>query len=111
MKVAHTLRPRPAIKPALAVEDRVSLEDTPHLTKTPWELGRHKKQKSLKIVDFQIPTKIFKTLPKEVYSCIIAHLEQIHLHREQACPACYLKDLHSLSLVSRAWDKATRAQM
>ncbi|KAH8732588.1 hypothetical protein GQ44DRAFT_745751 [Phaeosphaeriaceae sp. PMI808] len=50
-------------------------------------------------------------LPKEVYECIVAQLEQLHRHGNQACQSCYLNDLYSLSMVSRAWVKTTTFQM
>lgn len=88
--------------------------DIPHLTKTPWEADRHKKRaswrKSVK-VEHQFPAQIFKNLPREVYDCILAQLEQIHLGQDQPCPNCYLADLANLSLVNRAWDKATTSPM
>lgn len=49
----------------------------------------------------------FKALPPEVYDCILQHLRQFHEDpRSQSCQACYLRDLCSLSLTNRAWDKA-----
>lgn len=54
---------------------------------------------------------ISKTLPKEVLECIITQIETMHLERSEACLSCYLGDLHSLSLVSRAWEKAARSRM
>ncbi|KAF2828636.1 hypothetical protein CC86DRAFT_444791 [Ophiobolus disseminans] len=86
----------------------------PHLTKTPWELERHKKRsrwRRSKVVENELPVAVFKILPKEVYQCIVVQLEQIHLRQTESCSSCYLRDLHSLSLVSRAWDKATTSRM
>ncbi|KAF1365330.1 hypothetical protein EJ07DRAFT_75800, partial [Lizonia empirigonia] len=54
---------------------------------------------------------IFKRLPREVYECIVAQLDQVHLQDDQACQPCYLRDLHSLALTSRAWDRAATLQM
>lgn len=87
--------------------------ETPHLTKTPWELERHKKQSLWRRskVAYQFPTFYFKNLPKEVYDCLVTQLEQIYLRDERACPSCHLRDLYNLSLVSRAWDKAVGPQM
>ncbi|CAO2647905.1 Nn.00g088270.m01.CDS01 [Neocucurbitaria sp. VM-36] len=87
--------------------------DIPHLTKTPWELERHKKNSTWRRSkpSYQLPAHIFKILPKEVYDCIVVQLAQIHLGQDQACSSCYLKDLYNLSLTSRMWDKAATAQM
>ncbi|KAF2633676.1 hypothetical protein BU25DRAFT_10778 [Macroventuria anomochaeta] len=87
--------------------------DVPLLTKTPWEVERYKRNSTWRRSGLQaeFPAHIFKTLPREVYNCIVAQLEQIHLQQDQACPSCYLHDLHSLSLTSRAWDRAATLQM
>ncbi|KAH7077697.1 hypothetical protein BKA63DRAFT_270205 [Paraphoma chrysanthemicola] len=88
--------------------------DVPHLTKTPWELERNKKHSSWrksKAEEPSFPAHFFERLPKEVYECIVAQLDHIHLRHERACPSCYLRDLYSLSLVSRTWDKATTTPM
>ncbi|KAF1836229.1 hypothetical protein BDW02DRAFT_494125 [Decorospora gaudefroyi] len=85
----------------------------PRSTKTPWELERSKKISSWRRRKpvYVFPAHIFKDLPREVYDCIVAQLEQIHLGLDQACPSCYLRDLRSLSLTSRTWDKAASAAM
>lgn len=49
---------------------------------------------------------LFNRLPREIYDCIIAQLEQVYLGQGQECPSCYLKDLHSLSLTSQSWYRA-----
>lgn len=87
---------------------RPQSSDIPHLTKTPWEVGRYKKNSTWRrsTQKREFPAHIFEKLPREIYECIVTQLEKIHLHRDQACPSCYLRDLHSLSLTSRAWDKA-----
>ena len=49
----------------------------------------------------------YKVLPPEVYDCILEHLREIHENpRSQSCHTCHLRDLYSLSLANRAWDKA-----
>ncbi|KAF1841952.1 uncharacterized protein K460DRAFT_388761 [Cucurbitaria berberidis CBS 394.84] len=60
---------------------------------------------------YNMPHLDWDRLPREVYDCIVAQLEQIHLDHDRACSSCYLKDLYSLSLTSRMWDKAATAQM
>lgn len=87
--------------------------DIPRLTKTPWELERHKKNSTWRRskAPYEFPAHIFKRLPKEVYDCIVAQLEQIHIGHDQASSSCYLNDLYNLSLTSRMWDKTTTAQM
>ncbi|KAL1389670.1 hypothetical protein HDK64DRAFT_336722 [Phyllosticta capitalensis] len=55
---------------------------------------------------------IFRQLSKEIYACIMRQLEVLHFGKgANSCTACYLRDLHSVSLTSRVWDKASRAHM
>lgn len=53
------------------------------------------------------PRVYFQNLPPEVYDCI---LQQLRVSHEdpwlQSCQTCYMRDLCSLSMTSRAWDKA-----
>ncbi|KAH6545739.1 hypothetical protein HBI81_008770 [Parastagonospora nodorum] len=85
--------------------------ETPHITKTSWwGLERHRRQRP-ETAKSRLPANMFRHLPREIYDCIIAQLEIIHLDQERPCSACNLRDLHSLSLVSRAWDKATVTPM
>jgi hypothetical protein len=110
--VARIIQPRPTIRSASAAEDTTHpVWHEPHLTQTSWELERHKRQRHPKSVEVQLSETIFKALPREVYECIISQLEQVHLGEDEPCPACQLRDLHSLSLVSRAWDKVTISHM
>ncbi len=49
---------------------------------------------------------VFRALPPEVYDCILLQLRVVHeTPGSQSCQTCYLRDLCSLSLTSRAWDK------
>ncbi|CAA9966314.1 hypothetical protein PTMSG1_09673 [Pyrenophora teres f. maculata] len=50
-------------------------------------------------------------LPREVYDCIVAQLEHIHLDNDQPCPSCYLRDLNSLARTNRVWHKAANTAM
>lgn len=110
---AQILEPRATIRSTLAAGKPVYTGwHEPHLTKTPWELERHKKSwRRSRVLEVQSPVKVFKELPKEVYGCIVEQLERMHLNQNQACSSCYLNDLYSLALVSRAWDKAVTSRM
>ncbi len=59
----------------------------------------------------EVPKRKLKTLPREIYDCIFAHLEELHSCHGQACAPCYLRDLYNLSLTSRMWYKATAPLM
>ncbi len=53
------------------------------------------------------PRVFFQNLPPEVYDCILQQLRVFHEDpRSQSCQTCHMRDLCSLSMTSRAWDKA-----
>lgn len=55
---------------------------------------------------------IFKRLPPEVYDCILRHLELEHTGAHKSgCLTCFQRDLHSLALTNRAWEKAVRSKL
>ncbi|KAI9778906.1 MAG: hypothetical protein M1835_004818 [Candelina submexicana] len=55
---------------------------------------------------------VFKRLPQEIYDCVLQHLRVVHLDPlSPSCATCYLRDLYSLALTSRLWDRAVRAQL
>ena len=54
----------------------------------------------------KLPQWIFQNLPSNVYDRIVYQLRIIHEESPlRSCQTCYMRDLCSLSLVSRAWDK------
>ncbi|KAL5418301.1 hypothetical protein PMIN04_007344 [Paraphaeosphaeria minitans] len=87
--------------------------EIPRLTRTPWEVERYKRNSVWKRApqEAQLPQHVFKNLPREVYDCILEWLELQCLGKNQQCPPCYLRDLCSLSLTSRAWDRAATNQL
>jgi hypothetical protein len=90
----------------------IKFDAIPTLTKTPWELERHRKLPAGRRQKQKVfPPHIFKTLPKEVYDCIVKQLGNLHFGENKSCPSCYLKDLYNLALTSRAWDRAATAQL
>ena len=52
---------------------------------------------------------VFKKLPAEVVGCIVSQLEAAHM--EEGTPQSFVKDLHSLSLTSRVWDRHVRQHL
>ncbi|KAL2386729.1 hypothetical protein RJ035_004544 [Blastomyces gilchristii] len=53
-----------------------------------------------------------RPLPQEVYDCIISHLQYSHMApNNEGCITCYMRDLYSLALTSRAWEKAVRGKL
>ena len=58
------------------------------------------------------PPPVFKRIPLEIYECILQQLRIVHEGSYlQSCATCYMRDLYNLALVSRAWDRAVRAQL
>jgi len=53
---------------------------------------------------------VFRKLPAEVVGCIVSHLEIAHME-EKGTPQSFVKDLHSLSLTSRVWDRHVRQHL
>ncbi|KAF2712292.1 hypothetical protein K504DRAFT_499394 [Pleomassaria siparia CBS 279.74] len=86
--------------------------ETPRLTQTPWERERYKKNSTWRRSKVQYPfsAQVSKKFPREVYNYIVDQLAQLHFEVDEACP-CYLRDLHSLSLTSRAWYGAVTPTM
>ncbi|KAM5473495.1 hypothetical protein MauCBS54593_002291 [Microsporum audouinii] len=61
----------------------------------------------------QQPMQVFTNrLPDEVYECILSHLWSLHTSScTEGCLTCYMRDLYSLSLTDRAWEKAVRGKL
>ncbi|GAD94694.1 conserved predicted protein [Paecilomyces variotii No. 5] len=59
------------------------------------------------------PTEpVFRRLPQEVYDCILNQLEVEHNGPQKSgCLTCFQRDLHSLALTSRSWEKAVRSKL
>ncbi|KAE9987893.1 hypothetical protein EG328_001320 [Venturia inaequalis] len=91
------------------------LDDTPKLVKTPWETKGSIKSnvpRSRRPASRSIPSRSFEKLPEEVYQFIIAQLEESYFSDKfGTCTTCYMKDLHSLTLTSRGWERASRRKL
>ncbi|KAK2871688.1 hypothetical protein FQN49_002938 [Arthroderma sp. PD_2] len=61
----------------------------------------------------QQPMQVFTNrLPDEVYECILTHLWSLHVSScTEGCLTCYMRDLYSLSLTDRGWEKAVRGKL
>lgn len=91
--------------------------DVPKLVRTPWEADRSKRPLTARrpltlLAPKPLPAHIFKSLPREIYDCILQQLEQSYFESDiGACTTCYMKDLYNVALTSRAWKKAARRQL
>lgn len=53
-----------------------------------------------------------KHLPQEVYDCVLTQLQLLHLSpTADGCLTCSMRDLHSLALTNRAWERAVRSKL
>ena len=84
-----------------------SLQRSGPLVPQPFSYTRRKRTNS------QAPNRCNHTsLPSEVYNCILEQLRKFHEgFRSLYCQTCYLRDLYSLSLTNRAWDKAVKKRL
>ncbi|TID25210.1 hypothetical protein E6O75_ATG04415 [Venturia nashicola] len=90
-------------------------DDVPKLVKTPWEVERSKRSYVPRLrrpAARTLPSRFFEKLPEEVYQCIVAQLEESYFSDEfGTCTTCYMKDLHSLMLTSRDWERVSRRKL
>jgi hypothetical protein len=109
----------------IEVGRKYRFDTAPKLVKTPWEADRSKEKKIFQrqfppssllatrpVTARALPSRFFQDLPREVYDCILRQLENLHFgHAAGVCVSCYLSDITSLSLTSRAWERASRQQL
>jgi hypothetical protein len=53
-------------------------------------------------------------LPASVYACILDQLQTLHegpASHQFGCVTCYQRDLHSLALTNRSWERAVRSKL
>jgi hypothetical protein len=54
----------------------------------------------------------FERVPPRVYDCILDQLLSLHSSASQlGCETCFQRDLHSLALTSRAWERSARKKL
>ena len=102
-------------------------DTAPKLVKTPWEADskRPVRQDIFTVTPFAarpstarpatakpLSARFFQDLPREVYDCVLRQLEISHFsHPLGVCLSCYLSDLASLSLTSRAWARSSESKL
>ncbi|KAI9840532.1 MAG: hypothetical protein M1837_001546 [Sclerophora amabilis] len=58
------------------------------------------------------PQNPIHRLPHEISNCVMEQLKNIHMDPLLAsCSTCYLRDLYSMALTSRSWNRAVRPTM
>ncbi|KAK0897793.1 hypothetical protein LTR91_021019 [Friedmanniomyces endolithicus] len=93
-----------------------NFDTVPHLVRTPWEserrLSRRPQSQRLPLVDQRpLPRRIFEQLPREIYHCILDHLETQHTIRTSVDVLGLQSSLKALLLVNRRWHRAAREHM
>ncbi|QDS75556.1 hypothetical protein FKW77_005734 [Venturia effusa] len=91
------------------------VDDKPRLVSTPWDAERSTRshvQLLQRTTSRTFPSRFFEKLPDEVYQCIVAQLEKSYFSDNfGTCITCYMKDLHSLTLTSRGWERHSRRKL
>nr|OQO26550.1 hypothetical protein B0A51_08797 [Rachicladosporium sp. CCFEE 5018] len=82
--------------------------EAPTLTKTPWELDRHRARPQSQrshngTATRRLPAHVFEQLPTEIYTCILAHLEAAHHKDSVVYVDSRRRDLRNLCLTSKRW--------
>ena len=112
---APELRPetrRSSVSSYASVGSQNSIYSQAHTTATSMGSRRSSFSTQLKARSTQPLAPVFKRLPAPVYECILQQLKVLHNEPYmQSCATCYLRDLHSLALTSRAWDRAVRPRL
>jgi hypothetical protein len=96
---------------------RIAFENVPTLVQTPWELQRHHhrrpRSQRIPLVDWRpLPERIFQQLPREIYHCIVDHLETLHQRRGTGVDVVSLQtDLKALMLVNKRWHRVAREHL
>ena len=53
----------------------------------------------------------FARTPPRVFDCILDQLQALHTAYQSGCETCFQRDLYSLTLTSRAWERAARKKL
>ena len=113
----HTpeLRPetrRSSVSSYASYASQNSIYSQAHTTATSMGSRRSSFTTQLKARSTQPLAQVFKGLPPSIYDCILQQLKILHNEQYmQSCATCYQRDLHSLALTSRAWDRAVRPRL
>lgn len=58
------------------------------------------------------PHPVFQHLPLEIYEYVLSQLSNFHNSQSStSCQTCYVRDLCSLALTNRTWDRVVRARL
>ncbi|KAK3623850.1 hypothetical protein LTR22_024211 [Elasticomyces elasticus] len=93
-----------------------NFDTVPHLVRTPWEaerrFSRRPQSQRMPLVDLRpLPRRIFEQLPREIYHCILDHLEAAHVVRSTVDVAGLQSSMKALLLTSKRWHRPAREHM
>lgn len=90
-------------------------DSVPTLVRTPWEVERHRpdskwsrtsdRSKSL------LPKRFFAELPREIYQCIVDHVDSVHTIGEAVDVLAARADLRSLCAVDKKFHRVAREHL
>ncbi|KAK5137485.1 hypothetical protein LTR08_008463 [Meristemomyces frigidus] len=82
----------------------------PTLVRTPWELERAhgRPRHSHRTPARPPPQRVFEQLPREIYHCILDHLESLHATSATVDVRGRQRDLRALLLVGKRWHRVAR---
>lgn len=106
----------PSERKRAATAGTIRFDHPPTLVRTPWELerGRPNSQWSRTAGDRtkSCPWRVFAQLPREIYQCIIEHVENVHRDADGGVDVAGRQhDLRSLCLVDKQWHRAAREHL
>lgn len=87
---------------------------TPTLVRTPWELDRSRRpvsQYSYISQQRPLPKRIFEQLPREIFHCILDHLEGLHSTQSAVEVKQLYFSLRSLLFVDKRWHRVAREHL
>ncbi|KAK3111011.1 hypothetical protein LTR53_014139 [Teratosphaeriaceae sp. CCFEE 6253] len=90
-----------------------NFESVPHLVPTRWESDRRSSRRvqSMKrpLINLRpLPARVFEQLPREIYHCILDHVENSHAGTSTMDVLGRHASLKALLLVNRRWHRAAR---
>lgn len=100
--------------PASLSEQRAGsykFDGTPTLVRTPWEWERGRPGSQWSRAHDRsstLPRKIFAQSPREIYQCIVEHVEGVHTIGQTVNVPALRHDLRSLCLVDKRWHRVAR---
>ena len=93
-----------------------TFDTVPTLVRTPWEIDRSRRTllRRLRTADSQhkpLPRRVFESLPREIYDCILDQLETLHSTRSTRNAVALRADTRALLFVDKRWHRVAREHL